>query len=134
MNPFLWYLVDRSKPGLLLSTAVAVAGSAVMLGITGPNMLPAPLATAGRWRWQQPDDDGNRSAAAVLKVATGDVRATTGSTVGSGETTEAAIWMLSVLFCSCVCFGNIGRRLALRRPLNGLRTAGVERERWSWWR
>jgi len=29
------------------------------------------------------------------------------------ETIEGAIWILSVLFCSCVCFGNIGRRLAL---------------------
>jgi hypothetical protein len=25
---------------------------------------------------------------------------------------ESGVWMLSVLFCSCVCFGNIGRRLA----------------------
>jgi len=29
------------------------------------------------------------------------------------ETIEGGIWILSVLFCSCVCFGNIGRRLAL---------------------
>lgn len=27
------------------------------------------------------------------------------------QTVETGVWMLSVLFCSCVCFGNIGRRL-----------------------
>lgn len=31
----------------------------------------------------------------------------------SRESFEGGIWILSVLFCSCVCFGNIGRRLAL---------------------
>jgi hypothetical protein len=29
------------------------------------------------------------------------------------ESIEVGIWILSVLFCSCVCFGNVGRRLAL---------------------
>ena len=31
----------------------------------------------------------------------------------SRERLEGGIWILSVLFCSCVCFGNVGRRLAL---------------------
>jgi hypothetical protein len=31
----------------------------------------------------------------------------------SRESIEGGIWILSVLFCSCVCFGNVGRRLAL---------------------
>ncbi len=31
----------------------------------------------------------------------------------SRESIEEGIWIMSVLFCSCVCFGNIGRRLAL---------------------
>jgi hypothetical protein len=33
----------------------------------------------------------------------------------SRESVEGGIWIMSVLFCSCVCFGNIGRRLALSR-------------------
>ena len=45
-----------------------------------------------------------------------------GEALGSGtwlglvsrESLEGGIWILSVLFCSCVCFGNIGRRLALK--------------------
>ena len=31
------------------------------------------------------------------------------------ETVECGTWIISVLFCSCVCFGNIGRRLALKK-------------------
>lgn len=31
----------------------------------------------------------------------------------SYESLGVAVWLASVLFCSCVCFGNIGRRLAL---------------------
>ncbi|KAG7290229.1 hypothetical protein NEMBOFW57_000227 [Staphylotrichum longicolle] len=30
-NPFLWYLIDRSKPGFLLSAAVGVGGAAVLM-------------------------------------------------------------------------------------------------------
>ncbi len=59
--------------------------------------MPAPahvLGTTGR----------NDSAAAGL---------------ASQETVEAGIWTLSVLFCSCLCFGNIGRRLALSRSARG---------------
>ena len=37
------------------------------------------------------------------------------SSVGIGRSSlESAVWMLSVLFCCCVCFGNIGRWLALQ--------------------
>lgn len=32
----------------------------------------------------------------------------------SYETVGVGAWMWSVLFCSCVCFGNIGRKLAFR--------------------
>ena len=34
----------------------------------------------------------------------------------SHETIGVGTWIASVLFCSCVCFGNIGRRLALGTP------------------
>ncbi|KAK3400995.1 insulin-induced protein-domain-containing protein [Sordaria brevicollis] len=37
---------------------------------------------------------------------------------------ETGVWMLSVLFCSCVCFGNIGRRLALNK-------SAASRGRWG---
>jgi hypothetical protein len=44
----------------------------------------------------------------------------------SRESIEGGIWILSVLFCSCVCFGNVGRRLALSA---GPKDREKERER-----
>ncbi len=32
----------------------------------------------------------------------------------SAESVGVGTWIASVLFCSCVCFGNIGRRLGGR--------------------
>jgi hypothetical protein len=97
-NPFLWYLIDRSKPGFLLSAAVGVAGSAVLMSLN-PEMMPAPAGALGG------GISSNGTAAAGGREALGGF--------ASQETVEMGIWMLSVLFCSCVCFGNIGRRLAL---------------------
>lgn len=102
-NPFLWYLVDRTKPGFLLSAAVGLAGSILLMGIN-PDVMPAPSLPSplgGAW-------PGNASDA-------GDVDAAARGGVPRGGTVETGIWMVSVLFCSCVCFGNVGRRLALSR-------------------
>ncbi|PFH58163.1 hypothetical protein XA68_14086 [Ophiocordyceps unilateralis] len=113
-NPLLWWLIDRSKVGLLLSAGVGVAGSVVLLSVN-PSMMPAPSralphALAGR----------NMSASSMVH---GMPSAVLGG-LASRETVETGIWMLSVLFNSCVCFGNIGRRLALNEK------AGV-RGRWG---
>lgn len=75
-NPFLWYLVDRTKPGFVLSSIVGLGGSLVVLGVN-PDMVPAPSLTSPQ------------------------------------GTMVTGVWTASVLFCSCVCFGNVGRRLAL---------------------
>lgn len=101
VNPVLWYLIDRSKPGFMLSTVVGLAGMLVLLGIN-PEMVPPP-ATA--------------SAPSSMAAA----NSSSGDTVGWGaldggishEKIAVGTWIASVLFCSCVCFGNIGRRLAL---------------------
>lgn len=96
VNPVLWYLVDRSKAGFLLSSVVGLAGTALCLGIN-PNMVPAPAA-----------------AIPSLHVNT---TKTTYQSMGNEalvrvESFGVGTWIASVLFCSCVCFGNIGRRLA----------------------
>lgn len=106
-NPFLWYLIDRSKPGFLLSAAMAIAGTTVLLGLD-PDMMPTPTTRA------------------ALRNATGLYRAASEPALPSPETVSTGIWIVSVLFCSCVCFGNIGRRLALdgRAPARG-RWGGV---------
>ncbi|KAH6841144.1 insulin-induced protein-domain-containing protein [Chaetomium sp. MPI-CAGE-AT-0009] len=131
-NPFLWYLIDRSKPGFLLSAAVGLAGSAVLMNL-GPGVMPAPASAVGLVQ----------GVGVGVGAGLGGVNVTTGGTTSSGggvggwvdgeagrgggalgglasqETIETSIWMLSVLFCSCVCFGNIGRRLALTSSAAG---------------
>ncbi|KAK3374883.1 insulin-induced protein [Podospora didyma] len=118
-NPFLWYLIDRSKPGFLLSAAVGLTGSAILMGLN-PDMMPAP--TAGLHH-------GGGAAGSLLAngTAVAGARQRAAAALGgfaSQETIETGIWMLSVLFCSCVCFGNIGRRLALNR-------SAADRGRWG---
>lgn len=97
-NPLLWWLIDRSKPGLLLSAAVGLTGSALLMGVN-PDMMPAPSAVPFR------------NATSQSNGSTDDILAFGG--LASQKTIETGVWILSVLFCSCVCFGNIGRRLAL---------------------
>lgn len=130
-NPFLWYLIDRSKPGFLLSAAVGVTGSAILMGLGDPDMMPAPVGggydhilTNGG---QQPGAMGVLNG--TTTAASGLARGAAGARMGSSGSANAAaietgIWMLSVLFCSCVCFGNIGRRLALNK-------SAASRGRWG---
>ncbi|KAL9112463.1 MAG: hypothetical protein Q9227_003305 [Pyrenula ochraceoflavens] len=84
-NPALWYLIDRSTPGLIISTLVGLFGTVLAL-VAYPNIIPQP--------------------------------STPGSTV-SPDVVGVSAWVASVLFCSCVCFGNIGRRLALTDNRHG---------------
>ncbi|KAK2753567.1 hypothetical protein FQN54_007344 [Arachnomyces sp. PD_36] len=105
VNPVLWYLIDRSKPGFVLSAIVGVSGMLVLLGIN-PEMVPPPATS------HQGSMVGNGTGEAG--VGGGEEG---GVMMGgiSHETIAVGTWIASVLFCSCVCFGNIGRRLALGR-------------------
>ena len=94
VNPVLWYLIDRSKTGLLLSAFVGISGTAVLLGVN-PDVVPPPSTSsplANTW---------NVSYESVIS-----------DKIISNESIGVGTWIASVLFCSCVCFGNIGRRLA----------------------
>lgn len=105
VNPFLWYLIDRSKPGFLLSSAVGTAGTALLLLLgLGPEMVPSSM---GHGHDQFHEHKANSTASQRHSGAAG--------LAAHQETIETGVWMLSVLFCSCVCFGNIGRRLALSK-------------------
>ncbi|KAK4200564.1 insulin-induced protein-domain-containing protein [Triangularia verruculosa] len=128
INPFIWYLIDRSKPGFLLSAFVGLMGTVGMIGLglqeVFPGLMPAPsfyhhagggggvLGGSGR-------SGQNGSASAGYVTGMGTVKLG-----GEREVIETGVWMLSVLFCSCVCFGNIGRRLALSGE-------GATRGRWG---
>ncbi|EPE35244.1 hypothetical protein GLAREA_10941 [Glarea lozoyensis ATCC 20868] len=103
VNPVLWYLIDRSVPGFVLSSAVGAAGTALLLA-SNPDMMPSP-ATYGRTSNNSLSHTEILGELQVMGVEVGDYV--------SRESIEGGIWILSVLFCSCVCFGNIGRRLAL---------------------
>ncbi|KAK3386215.1 insulin-induced protein-domain-containing protein [Sordaria brevicollis] len=135
-NPFLWYLIDRSKPGFLLSAAVGVTGSAIMMGLGNPDMMPAPVAGAGAGAGyhdghQILTNSGGQQLAAMGGVLNGTASSAGGLSRGAAAARmegaaviETGVWMLSVLFCSCVCFGNIGRRLALNK-------SAASRGRWG---
>ncbi|KAI9818127.1 MAG: hypothetical protein M1827_000752 [Pycnora praestabilis] len=98
VNPVLWYLVDRSRAGFILSTIVGLTGTALLLGIN-PDMVPAPTNV--------------HNPALVRNVSQSIDGLGTGYFI-TNESVGVSTWIASVLFCSCVCFGNIGRKLALK--------------------
>ncbi|OBT70399.1 hypothetical protein VE03_00152 [Pseudogymnoascus sp. 23342-1-I1] len=97
VNPFLWYLLDRSKPGFVLSAAVGLIGTTGLL-MFDSSMVQSPLAA-------QTSYNNTTGSAHTGFYAQG----------GKNELFESAVWVMSVLFCSVLCFGHIGRRLALLR-------------------
>lgn len=98
VNPVLWYLVDRSKAGFLISTVVGLTGTAVLSAVS-PDIVPSP---------------------AIVTPLGGSVPNSISGMAPQGLVSPESIavwtWIASVLFCSCVCFGNIGRRLAFAWP------------------
>ena len=99
-NPLLWWLIDRTVPGFFLSAFIGISGSAFLLG-TNPSVIATP--------------SGFSTLATHNMNSTMNVLANDNLVLGglANQTTlEAGMWIASVLFCSCLCFGNIGRRLA----------------------
>ncbi|KOS18736.1 Insulin-induced protein [Escovopsis weberi] len=97
INPIFWWAVDRSKTGFIFSASAALIGSIFLLG-SDLKVVPSPPTIS----------------TAILRNTTTngvDFYLTLGGRA-SLEAAEEAIWMLSVLFCSSVCFGNVGRVLA----------------------
>ncbi|KAI9695117.1 MAG: hypothetical protein M1820_008885 [Bogoriella megaspora] len=109
VNPVLWYLLDRSKPGFVISTIVGLTGTAILLGVN-PDIVPSPAPSlqsslsqaVNRTAYASPTNDSALGAEGILAGLT------------SHESVGVATWIASVLFCSSICFGNIGRRLAPR--------------------
>lgn len=89
-NPVLWYLIDRSKAGFAFSSAVGVLGTIVLL-LVNPNMVPLP-STVGL-------GPGARNVTAPLEG------------MPLSESVGVFTWMASILFCTSVCFGAIGRKV-----------------------
>ena len=99
VNPVLWYLVDRSKPGFILSTFVGIAGTVIAFGVN-PEIVPSPATSSSMASMADTSRNGLLLSDRLI----------------SNESIGVMTWVASVLFCSSVCFGNIGRRLALGAP------------------
>ncbi|KAI1751439.1 hypothetical protein F4782DRAFT_183919 [Xylaria castorea] len=111
VNPALWFLIDGSMPGFIVSSAVGLAGSALLTGLQ-PDMVPMPAILSS------PSHDG------LYGTGTVHSNTTTGYTdaqpmllggLASQQTLAMGIWTLNVLFCCCVVFGNVGRWLAINK-------------------
>ncbi|GKZ25688.1 hypothetical protein AbraIFM66951_001547 [Aspergillus brasiliensis] len=100
VNPVLWYLIDRTRTGFVTSTIVGLAGMGIILGLK-PDLVPSAETSA--FAASKFDVTGWGYELAVEM---------------SQESIAVRTWVASVLFCACVCFGNIGRQLAI----------GVQRE------
>lgn len=105
VNPALWYILDRSRPGLALSTLVSITCTSILL-LAKPDVVPSPAAhtNATGLPSVNPGSNGLNGDTRVPELFAG---------VVSYESLGVATWIASVLFCSCICFGNIGRRLAV---------------------
>ncbi|KAI9795368.1 MAG: hypothetical protein M1833_007216 [Piccolia ochrophora] len=97
VNPVLWYLLDRSKPGFMLSSVVGLTGTLLLIGIN-PDIVPAPATPLPH--------------ASALLFRGSPLGISHPTDILSAESISVGTWIASVLFCSCICFGNIGRRLA----------------------
>ncbi|KAE8147053.1 insulin-induced protein-domain-containing protein [Aspergillus avenaceus] len=95
-NPVLWYLIDRTRTGFFMSTIVGLGGMGVLLALM-PDLVPASTGTL-------------TTTIPGLNGTLQDYGFATGVTQ---ESLAVRIWVASVLFCACVCFGNIGRQLAI---------------------
>ncbi|OCK79364.1 hypothetical protein K432DRAFT_383162 [Lepidopterella palustris CBS 459.81] len=107
VNPALWYILDRSKPGLTLSTVVSVVLTSILL-LAKPDVVPSPTVPAANATLLPNGLQRNGNGNGKGETPASDLFAG----VVSYESLGVATWIASVLFCSCVCFGNIGRRLA----------------------
>ena len=98
VNPALWYILDRSKPGLSFSLIVTSILTSLMF-LSNPTALPSPSVPAAI----------NATHAPSITKQTPDLFAG----IISYDNLAVVTWVGSVLFCSCVCFGSIGRRLGV---------------------
>ncbi|KAK6536047.1 hypothetical protein TWF281_000293 [Arthrobotrys megalospora] len=98
VNPVLWYILDRTKTGFWLSTFVAIFGSMFLIGIN-PDFVAIP------------SDDG----VGLMEKLRGLAVTGHGGAELQMQFWGATTWIASVLYVSCLCFGNLGRRISGRR-------------------
>ncbi|KAJ8130872.1 hypothetical protein O1611_g2754 [Lasiodiplodia mahajangana] len=111
VNPALWFLIDGSMPGFIVSSVVGFAGSALLTGLQ-PDMVPVPAMLSS-------SSNGGLYSTATAPSNTStsytDAQSTVLGGFASQQTLAIGIWTLNVLFCCCVVFGNVGRWLAINK-------------------
>ncbi|KAE8351911.1 insulin-induced protein-domain-containing protein [Aspergillus coremiiformis] len=95
-NPVLWYLIDRTRTGFFMSSIVGVGGMGIVLALR-PDLVPSSA-------------EASTTGIPALNVTLREYGLGTGITQ---ESLAVRTWVASVLFCACLCFGNIGRQLAI---------------------
>lgn len=113
VNPALWYILDRSKPGLSVSLLVTSLFTSFIF-LSNPSVLPSPSLPAAT-------NITTRAPSLVKSHSTPVPPQEMFAGVVSYENLAIVTWVGSVLFCSCVCFGSIGRRLAVLEKSGGKR-------------
>ncbi|KAI0892856.1 insulin-induced protein-domain-containing protein [Annulohypoxylon nitens] len=124
VNPVLWFLIDRSMPGFLLSTTVGIGGATILMGLK-PDMVPTPANPSASMFPGYNAQYDNTTGGFSQQQQTHELVSFGGLTI-TQEKFGTVVFMMSMLFCCCVCFGNIGRWIALNR---GTATRGRWAER-----
>ncbi|KAJ8120471.1 hypothetical protein ONZ43_g2829 [Nemania bipapillata] len=111
VNPALWFLIDGSVPGFIVSSGVGLAGSALLTSLQ-PDMVPvpailSPTSLGGLY--------GTGTAPSNSSARYADAQSMFLGGLASQQTLAMGIWTLNVLFCCCVVFGNVGRWLAINK-------------------
>ncbi|KAI0976210.1 insulin-induced protein-domain-containing protein [Xylaria arbuscula] len=111
VNPALWFLIDGSMPGFIVSSAVGLTGSALLTSLQ-PDMIPVPAMLSSS------PHGGLYGTGPVHSNASSYYAGTETMFLGgfaNQQTFAMGIWTLNVLFCCCVVFGNVGRWLAINK-------------------
>ncbi|GIZ49576.1 hypothetical protein CKM354_001260600 [Cercospora kikuchii] len=105
-NPAVWYFIDGSPLGFILSAFVSITGTALLL-VANPALIPPPNPAQ-----VIQEQIGRHSGSGIVNGSLHVLR-DEDYVLGifSQESVGVATWIASVLFVSAVCFGNIGRRL-----------------------
>ncbi|KAI1180419.1 hypothetical protein F4777DRAFT_315529 [Nemania sp. FL0916] len=112
VNPALWFLIDGSMPGFIVSSAVGLAGSALLTGLQ-PDMVPVPAILSSSSSLGGLYNTGAMHTNTSARYA--DAQPMLLGGLASQQTLAMGIWTLNVLFCCCVVFGNVGRWLAINK-------------------
>lgn len=113
VNPVLWYILDRSRTGLFFSLLVTSLLTSFIF-LANSDALPSSAIPSLNNLMELPF----YLHSSLGSYSTSSIPGTRFMGVVSYENLAVITWVGSVIFCSCVCFGNIGRRLGvLHKPV-----------------